>query len=338
MERKKRSATRLRAALAVTAVAVAAVAVGVLAGRSTASGDGPGSVRNCASYAYQAIRSHTMITALPAACHGLSRSEVNDAASMAIRQAAGYGDKSAWRKQAGAAEPWVSALLTGPAPAVPGPDTGGFSAAPARGSGVAGFAGVSAFAVRVAALLAWLAAAASGGYVLIRWLRAGGRLRRQVSAAEPAGAVGGVPAAVIVGHVGFAVFGLLLWAGFMLTGWIALAWTATGLLGPVAGAGMGVLVLGLPSPGQRASAVVAPAGAVPAGAPPAGAPPAGAPSAGAPSAGAERGCTATLIAPAPAPGGQRSARSRVPVFVIAAHGLFAAVVLLLVVTATIGAG
>jgi hypothetical protein len=329
MERKRRSATGLRVALTVAAFAVAAFAVAVLAGRPVASGDGSGSVRNCASYAYQAIRSHTRITALPAACHGLSRSEVNDAASMAIRQAAGDGDKSAWRKQAGAAEPWVSALITGPAPAVPGPDTDVFSAAPAGGSGVAGLGGVSEFAVRVAALLAWLAAAASGGYVLIGWLRAGGRLRGRAAPAEAAGDAGGVPAAVIVGHVGFALFGLLLWAGFMITGWAALAWTATGLLGPVAGAGMGILVIGLPSPSRRhAVAGGAPAGTGPAGTEPAGTGPAR----------AGRGGTATLVATVPALAGERGPRSRVPVFVIAAHGLFAAVVLLLVVTATIGAG
>jgi hypothetical protein len=155
--------------------------------------------------------------------------------------------------------------------------------------------------------------------VLIRWLRAGGRLRGRVTASEPAGAVGGVPAAVIVGHFGFALFGLLLWAGFMLTDWIALAWTATGLLLPIAGAGMGMLVIGLPSPARRHAA----AGGVPAG-----------PALSEPG----RGGTATLVAPAPAPAGERRPRSRVPVFVIAAHGLFAAVVLLLVVTATIGAG
>jgi hypothetical protein len=313
MERKRRSSVSLRVALTVAALAVAALAAGLLAGRPAASGAGPGSVRNCASYAYQAIRSHTRVTALPAACRGLSRSDVNDAASMAIRQAAGYGSKSAWRKQAGAAEPWVSALITGPVPAVAVPVTG---ASAAGGSGVAGLGGVSAFAVRVAALLAWLATAASGGYVLIRWRRAGGRLRGRAAAPESAG--GGAPAAVIAGHAGFALAGLLLWAGFMLTGWTALAWTATGLLGPVAGAGMGMLVLGLPSPVRRAPAPAVAGGGGAGGVPTAG------------------GGAATLIAPAPA--GETVARSRVPVFVIAAHGLFAATVLLLVITATIGAG
>jgi hypothetical protein len=308
MERKRRSAGTVRVGLAVAALAVAGLAVGVLAGRPTAA-NGSGSVRNCASQAYQSIRSHTRVTALPAACQGLSRSDVNDAASMAIRQAAGRGSKSAWRKRAGAAEPWVSVLITGPAPARPGPGTAGVGVTAAGDTGVAGLGGVSVFAVRVAALLAWLAAAASGGYVLIRWLRAGGRLR-----GHTAGADGRAPAPVIAGHVGFALLGLLLWAAFMITGWTALAWTATGLLAPVAGAGMGILVLGLPRVERpSAAAPAAPADA-----------------------GAARGGTATLIAPAPP--SDRPVRSRAPVFVIAAHGLFAAVVLLLVITATIGVG
>jgi hypothetical protein len=296
----------VRVALTVAALAVAALAVGLLAGRpATANRAG---VRTCASYAYQAIRSHTRVTALPTACQGLSRSDVNDAASMAIRQAAGRGSKSAWRKQAAAAEPWVSVLITGPAPALPGPDTAGTGVAAGSDTGVAGLGGVSVFAVRLAALLAWLAAAASGGYVLIRWLRAGGRLRGQAASAD-----GRAPAAVIAGHVGFALLGLLLWAGFMITGWAALAWTATGLLAPVAGAGMGILVLGLPRAGRPpAAARVVPTHT------------------------GARGGTGTLIAPAPA--SARPARSRMPVFVIAVHGLFAAVVLLLVITATIGAG
>ncbi|HXC86066.1 MAG TPA: hypothetical protein VNV62_29890 [Trebonia sp.] len=301
-----RATLRLRVALIVAALAVAGLAVGVLVGRP-ATANGSGSVRNCSSYAYQAIRSHTRITALPAACHGLSRSDVNDAASMAIRQAAGRGAKSVWRKQAAAAEPWVSVLITGPTPARPGPDTAGSGVAATGGAAALG--GVSVFAVRVAALLAWLAAAASGGYVLIRWLRAGGRLRGQATGAESR-----APAPVIAGHVGFALLGLLVWAAFMITGWTAFAWTATGLLGPVAGAGMGILVLGLPHAGRPSAA--APAVAA--------------------DAGAARGGTATLIAPAPA--SDRQARPRLPVFVIVAHGLFATVVLLLVITATIGAG
>jgi hypothetical protein len=294
----------------VTLAAVALV-LGVLAALAASASQTAapaGSVANCTAFAYQAIRSHTLLTRRPVACEGLSLAQVNEAAGAAMRMAEGTGTKAERRRQAGFAAPWVSGLFTWPAPAVPSQDTGVSGPAAAGGSGAAALGGVSEFAVRVAALLAWLAAAASGGYVLTRWLRAGGRLRGRDAASDSAGA----PSAVIAGHVAFALSGLLLWAGFMLTGAAALAWTATGLLVPVAGAGMGMLVLGLPSPVRRRI----PSPAVPAG--------------------GARGGTATLIAPAPA--GEPAARSRVPVFVIAAHGLFAAVVLLLVITATIGAG
>jgi hypothetical protein len=55
---------------------------------------------------------------------------------------------------------------------------------------------------------------------------------------------------VILGHVGGGLVGLVLWAAFMLSAWVVLAWIALGLLAPVAGAGMAVLLLGLPGPGR----------------------------------------------------------------------------------------
>jgi len=60
--------------------------------------------------------------------------------------------------------------------------------------------------------------------------------------------VAAAPPAVILGHAGAGALGLVLWALFMLSGWAALAWIALGMLAPVAGLGMGVLLLGLPSP------------------------------------------------------------------------------------------
>ncbi len=56
------------------------------------------------------------------------------------------------------------------------------------------------------------------------------------------------PPAVILGHAGAGALGLVLWASFMLSGWSPLAWIAVGMLAPVAGLGMGVLLLGLPRP------------------------------------------------------------------------------------------
>jgi hypothetical protein len=56
------------------------------------------------------------------------------------------------------------------------------------------------------------------------------------------------PPVVILGHVGAGALGLVLWVSFMLSGWVALAWTALAILAPVSGLGMSVLLLGLPGP------------------------------------------------------------------------------------------
>ena len=248
---------------------------------------------------------------MPAACRGLSRAQVNLAASTAIRQAAGSGPKSVWRSQASSAAPWVKVLITGPAPAAggvpPGASAGGGTGGSLLGRG-------SELAVQIAALIAWLITAASGGYVLVHWLRAGGRLRRRAATA--------VPPAVLLGHPALGLLGLVLWTVFVATGWVALAWVATGLLAPVAGLGMAVLVIGLPSPlpaaGEPATARAEP---VPAGA------------AGTAMLVAPPAAPAPLAAPAPA-----RSRGRPPVLVIALHGLFAATLLLLAITAAVGAG
>jgi hypothetical protein len=55
---------------------------------------------------------------------------------------------------------------------------------------------------------------------------------------------------VTLGHVTGGVLGLVLWTVFMATGWAALAWIALGLLAPVAGLGLSVLLLGLPRPAR----------------------------------------------------------------------------------------
>jgi len=194
--------------------------------------------------------------------------------------------------------------------AVPAPTAGGVPPGASAGGGTGGslLGRGSELAVQIAALIAWLITAASGGYVQVHWLRAGGRLRRRAATA--------VPPAVLLGHPALGLLGLVLWTVFVATGWVALAWVATGLLGPVAGLGMAVLVIGLPSPrpaaGELATARAEP---VPAG------------TAG----------TAVLLAPPAAPAPARS-RGGQPVLVIALHGLFAATLLLLVITAAAGAG
>jgi hypothetical protein len=281
------------------------------AGTRTGAGTGAGTVRACALYAYRAIERHQAVTGMPAACAGLGRAQVNQAASTAIRQASGGGPKSAWRKQAGLAAPWVTELLTGQVPA--SGHLGG-SASPAGSGGPAGsgsslLGGASELSVKVGAMLAWLATAASGGYILVRWLLAGGSLRRRSPTAAPP--------AVTIGHVGSGLFGLVLWIAFTATGVTALAWIALGIMAPVAGLGMGVLLLGLPAPHPGALVAQAPV-----------------PASG--GAGAATATTATLTAPAAAI--RLRSRSRTPVLAIAAHGIFVTTALLLVLLATVGAG
>ena len=260
----------------------------------------------CTAYAYRAIQRHEVVTAVPAACGGLSRAQVNQAASTAIREAAGSGPKSLWRTQAASAEPWVKVLLTGPVPATGGPPP---AVSPRGGPGSLLSPG-SELAVKIAALVAWLITVAAGGYVLVHWLRAGGRLRRRTDTS--------VPPVVVLGHAGLGLLGLVLWTVFTATGWVAVAWVAAGLLAPVAGLGMSVLVIGLPSPRPApGEAAPAPAEPVPA------------------------GTTGTAVLAAPpataAPAPERPG-GRQPVLVIALHGLFAATVLALVLTAAVGAG
>jgi hypothetical protein len=216
------------------------------AARLTAA-DAGGSLQSCVAYAYAAIERHQVIPATPAACRGLSRAEVNQAAGIAIRMTVTSGAKAARREQAVAAARWAQAMIAAPAP-VPSPVASAATlrpsadgrAGPSESAGGLGLGGVSEFAAKIGALLAWLATAASGGFVLVRWLLAGGSpLRRTLTSAPPA---------VILSHVGAGALGLVLWVSFMLSGWVPLAWTALAILAPVAGLGMGVLLLGLPGP------------------------------------------------------------------------------------------
>lgn len=275
-------------AVAAPAAAAAGVAPRATAATLTAA-DAGGSLQACEDYARAAIERHQVATATPAACRGLSRAEVSQAASAAIRMTETRGSKPVLRREAIAAARWVRAMLAGPVPAAGPVASSATASQPATGPADGrGLGGVSESAAKAGALLAWLATAASGGFVLARWLLAGGSpLRRTPTAAPPA---------VILGHVGTGALGLVLWVSFMLSGWVPLAWTALAVLAPVAGLGMGVLLLGLPGP-VRPRTGTRPVGA-----------------------------RAT------------SRRTRIPVLVIAGHGMFALTTLLLVLMATIGAG
>lgn len=281
-----------------SAASAANAANAASAANLTAAADAGGSLQSCVAYAYAAIERHQVIAATPAACRGLSRAEVNQAAGIAIRMTVTSGAKAGRRKQAVAAARWVRAMIAAPAP-VPAPvasaatlrpsaDGPAGPPGPSGSAGGLGLGGVSEFAAKIGALLAWLATAASGGFVLVRWLLAGGSpLRRTLTSAPPA---------VILSHVGAGALGLVLWVSFMLSGWVPLAWTALAILAPVAGLGMGVLLLGLPGPARPRTGTQG------------------------------TGTRGT------------GTRGSIPVLAIAGHGMFAATALLLVLMATIGAG
>jgi hypothetical protein len=107
------------------------------------------------------------------------------------------------------------------------------------------------------------------------------------------------PPALIVGHLALAVVGLVLWIIYLLTDTDALAWVAFVVLLPVAALGFTMLVRWMPS--YRARAAVA---------------------ASTPGAGAEG----------------EPAEKHFPVVVVAGHGLFAVVTVVLVLLTALGVG
>jgi manganese efflux pump family protein len=227
--------------------ALLAVGCGARAGGGAAApgGAGPATVQGCAAYGVYAIQHRITVTSVPPPCQGLSRAEINQAAASAILQVAGGGPKPVWKRRAARAAPFLSYLITGPTPAgspLPVSAPGQTSSTPASGP-----LGGKNLALDIAALAAWLVTAASGAYVLGSWVSGGGTLRQRADAT-------GSPPAVIFGHFGLALTGLVIWVAYLIAGWTALAWTAVGVLLPVAGLGMATVSIGLPG---RARAIAA---------------------------------------------------------------------------------
>jgi manganese efflux pump family protein len=218
---------------------------------------GRGTLEGCSDYGVYAIEHHITVTRTPAACQGLSRAEVSQAAAVAILRVAGGGDKAIWRKRAAEVAPFVDHLITAPAPAASLPAAAVWPGASAPATSRSGRRDL---AMDTAALAAWLVTAGSGAYVLGSWISGGGSLRRRAgpagstSAADDGTGTGtgtgdastGSPPSVVIGHFGLALTGLVLWAIYLAVGWAALAWTAVCMLLPVAGLGMAALTVGLP--------------------------------------------------------------------------------------------
>jgi hypothetical protein len=222
------------------AAAVAGGALAILACAGFSGGGGHaaasrGSVQACTAFGVRAIEHHLTVRAVPSACQGLSRAQVNLAIGRAIYEVAGAGQhKSAWRRRAVAAGDRLDKLITSLPPAAsPPPGT--------RTGAAAGSAPPDRLPLGLATLAAWLAAAATGGYITARRVSRGGRLRRGPGR-------GGAVATVLSGHAGLAATGLLVWVSFLVSGLTGLAWVAACLLLPVAGLGMATLTLWSPGP------------------------------------------------------------------------------------------
>ncbi|MFK4145100.1 hypothetical protein [Streptomyces sp. NPDC004065] len=147
----------------------------------------------------------------------------------------------------------------------------------------------------IAALITWVITALGGFYMLGTWIRRGG-VRQQQSG------VSRLPAPAVFGHFVLAALGLVVWIGYVVTDSTALAWTAFGLLLPVALLGFVMLARWIPVHRARATAGAAATAAGP-------------------------GAEATV-----------PAEQHFPVPVVMAHGLLAVITVLLVLLTALGAG
>jgi hypothetical protein len=98
----------------------------------------------------------------------------------------------------------------------------------------------------IAALITWLVTALGGFYMLGTWISHGGLRQRQTGA-------GRLPVPVLFGHFSLAAVGLVVWVVYLFADARALAWTAFGLLMPVALLGAVMFARWLPVYRSRAT-------------------------------------------------------------------------------------
>jgi hypothetical protein len=148
--------------------------------------------------------------------------------------------------------------------------------------------------MHIAALVTWVLTALGGFYMLGTWLSKGGVKQQRTGASR-------LPVPVIFGHFALAAAGLVVWIVYLAVDKHALAWTAFGLLVPVALLGFVMLLRWIP---LHRAGTTAPAPAA---------------------------AGATVTAEAPAEG-------HFPVPVVAGHGLFAVVTVVLVLLSALNVG
>jgi len=243
---------RLGAVMGRRNAATVALAGLLLAGAAAGCSSQPavtgGSGTSCYQFAARAIQHHVTVTAVPAACRGLTQVEVNVAVTRALRDAAsGVRGKVRQRRVIARDSRYVAGLIRtipAPSPSVPAP--GQSAAAPGQSAAAPPQSGPPAVtappshppgrtALGLAALIAWLVTVGLGLSMMARWItrtwRPGPPPRR------------GRGPVLNFAHFGLALTGLLVWISYLITGLAGLAWTACGLLLAVASLGMTLVFL-----------------------------------------------------------------------------------------------
>ena len=198
--------------------------VGVAAGCSSPPAVTAGSVTACFQFAVRAIQRHVTVTAVPAACQGLSPLEVNVAVDRALHAAAaGLRGKDAQRELIARDSPYVANLLRAVPVSRPPAVTTQPSWLPSHA------------ALSLAALISWLVTVGLGVSMMARWIT---RIRR--AGPLPRRERGPV---LNFTHLGLALTGLLAWISYLATGLAGLAWAGCGLLLAAASLGMTLVFL-----------------------------------------------------------------------------------------------
>lgn len=236
-----------------TAVVIAGLALAGLAaaGCSGQTATSRASVQSCTQFGIDAIRHHVTVTALPPACQGLTRAQVNFAVASALHSAAaGAGGKARQRARIAEASRFLQHLVT----AVPAqPHESQAPVPPARQPGRT--------ALGLVALGTWLVTVGLGlrmGWPMIaRWITRGRRRRAPDGQSRH-------PPALNLTHLTLATTGLLTWIAYLTSDVTGVAWAACALLLPVVGLGMTLVFLS--ASGSPAESVTT-AQAVPGGTP-----------------------------------------------------------------------
>jgi hypothetical protein len=230
--RVPRQARPAAAVLLAGGLVLAALATGCSRQPATAGA----SVASCTQFGIAAVRHHVTVTALPAACRGLTRAQVNFAVGTALREAAGGGGgRLHQRARIGAASRYLEHLVsTVPRqPSRPPPPTPATKQA-------------SPLTLGLVALCTWLITVALGLWMMARWIiRRGPPSASPDPAALPHGRAGRLrrPPALNAAHLVLAGTSLLIWIVYLATRLTGVAWAACALLPLVAGLGMMLVFL-----------------------------------------------------------------------------------------------